>query len=737
MQRHPRVTSNPTLKRILLMCAATLLPSSLPAQNTPLVYPVAHKVDQVDTYFGAKVADPYRWMENVDSPEVKTWVDAENTLTHGWLDQVPQRESMRKRLMQLTDYERFSAPTKQGSRYFYSHNTGLQNQAVLFWQEGLDGAPHVLIDPNTLSTDGTVALSGVSITDDGSLMAYALADAGSDWVKWHVRDITTGKDLPDVIEWSKFSGAAWLKDKSGFFYEGYERPSQITKESSLKATNYFHKIYFHKLGTPQSEDPLIFERPDDKELNVGASVTHDGRYLVIYQTRGTSPNNQITILDLQNKAAAPLKLVTTEEAVFDPIDNDGSFFWFRTTLDAPNGKVIGVDLAHPARADWKTIIPESKNPLDSVSMVADTLIAQYLSDAQSHIELWNRENHTHRTLELPAIGTAGGFSGKRTDTETFFTFTNFTTPATVYRLALGPASTTTNTQTATSSLYRQPKLAYDPTRFETKQVFFTGKDGTRVPIFLTYKKGLKLDGQNPTLLYGYGGFNISLQPQFAPAYVLWMEMGGVYAQATLRGGGEYGEQWHQAGMKLHKQNVFDDFIGAAEWLIANHYTSTPKLAIEGGSNGGLLVAACELQRPDLFGAAIAQVGVMDMLRFDKFTIGWAWKADYGSPSENEAEFHAIYKYSPLHNIKPGTAYPPTLITTADHDDRVFPAHSFKYAAALQAAQAGPNPILIRIETRAGHGGGMPLSKRVELTTDEYAFLARTLKMQFTFPGPAA
>ncbi len=737
MNFQPRAKLNPTLKRTLLMCAATLLPSSLPAQNTPLVYPVAHKVEQVDAYFGTHVADPYRWMENVDAPEVKTWVDAENTVTHAWLGQVPQREAMRKRLMQLTDYERFSAPTKQGNRFFYSHNTGLQNQAVLFWQEGLDGTPHVLIDPNTLSADGTVALNGLSITDDGTLMAYALADAGSDWVKWHVRDITTGKDLPDVVEWSKFSGAAWLNDKSGFFYEGYERPSQIvkdgiTRESSLKAANYFHKIYFHKLGTPQSEDPLVFERPDDKELNVGASVTHDGHYLVIYQTRGTSPNNQITILNLKDKSVAPLKLVTTEEAVFDPIDNDGSFFWFRTTLEAPNGKVIGVDLAHPARADWKIIIPESKNPLDSVSMLADTLIAQYLSDAQSHIELWNRQDHTHRTLDLPAIGTAAGFGGKRTDTETFFTFTNFTTPATVYRLDLG-TTTTTDLPTAHTTLYRQPQLAYDPTRFETKQVFFPSKDGTRVPIFLTYKKGLKLDGQNPTLLYGYGGFNISLQPQFAPAYVLWMEMGGVYAQATLRGGGEYGEQWHQAGMKLHKQNVFDDFIGAAEWLIANKYTSTPRLAIQGGSNGGLLVGACELQRPDLFGAAIAQVGVMDMLRFDKFTIGWAWKADYGSPSENEAEFHAIYKYSPLHNIKPGTAYPPTLITTADHDDRVFPAHSFKYAATLQAASAGPNPILIRIETRAGHGGGMPLSKRVELTTDEYAFLARTLHMHFDLP----
>jgi len=387
--------------------------------------------------------------------------------------------------------------------------------------------------------------------------------------------------------------------------------------------------------------------------------------------------------------------------------------------------VIGIDLKHPERTAWKTLIPESKNSLDSVSMVDDTLIAQYLADAQSHIELHARDGKLIRAFELPAIGTAVGFGGKRTDTETFFTFTNFTTPATVYRVDM---------KTLQSTVYRKPKLEFDPDKFETKQVFYTSKDGTRVPMFLTYKKGLKLDGHNPTLLYGYGGFNVSLQPSFAPSYVLWMEMGGVYAQASLRGGGEYGEAWHQAGMKLHKQNVFDDFIAAAEWLIANKYTSTPKLAIQGGSNGGLLVGACEIQRPELFGAAIAQVGVMDMLRFDKFTIGWAWKADYGAPSENKAEFEAIYRYSPLQNIKPGTAYPPTLITTADHDDRVFPAHSFKFAATLQRDQAGPNPILIRIETRAGHGGGMPLSKQVDLRVDEFTFLVKALHMPTDQPA---
>ena len=707
------------MKPVLAAALASSSVSFASQPAAPLTYPVAQTVDQVDDYFGTKVSDPYRWMENVDSTEVKQWVDAENTLTHGYLNQIPGREALKSRLTTLTNYERYSAPSKEGDRYFYSHNTGLQNQAVLFWQEGLQGEPHVLIDPNTLSKDGTVALNGLGITDDGKLMAYATSDAGSDWVTWRVREIATGKDLPDVVEWSKFSGASWTKDNTGFFYEGYERPDKLTRESSLKTANYFHKIYFHKLGTPQLQDALIFERPDDKELNVGGVVTDDGRYLVISMNRGTSLNNQITIKDLAHPDAAPIKLVTTEEAVFDPIANDGAYFWFKTTLDAPNGKVIGIDLAHPERSAWKTVVAETKNSIDGVSMVHDTLIVQYLADAQSLVEFHARDGKLLKTYALPAIGTASGFGGKRTDTQTFFTFTNFVTPATVYRLDM---------KSETTTLYRQPKLEFDPAKFETEQVFYTSKDGTKVPMFLTYKKGLKLDGQNPTLLYGYGGFNISLQPQFAPSYVLWMEMGGVYAQASLRGGGEYGEAWHEGGMKLKKQNVFDDFIGAAEWLIANKYTSSAKLAIQGGSNGGLLVGACITQRPKLFGAAVAQVGVMDMLRFDKFTIGWAWKADYGAPSENKDEFAAIYKYSPLHNLKAGAEYPPTLITTADHDDRVFPAHSFKFAATMQKDQTGPNPVLIRVETRAGHGGGMPLSKRVDLTADEYIFMVKALGM---------
>jgi prolyl oligopeptidase len=693
------------------------------AETASFAYPKAHTVDQVDDYFGTKVSDPYRWMEDVDSPEVKAWIEEENKLTQSFLGAVAGREQMHARLMDLVNFERYSAPARHGSRYFYSHNTGLQNQNVLYWQEGLTGERKILLDPNTMSTDGTVAISGLNLSDDGRLAAYSIADAGSDWVKWHVREVATGEDLPDLIEWSKFSSAAWLKDGSGFFYEGYDAPSS----EALKATNYFHKIFFHKLGAPQSEDKLIFDRPDDKEMNVGAAVSDDGRYLLLYQTKGSSPFNELAVKDLEDPAAPVVPISTVADALYSPIDNDGTRFWIQTTLNAPNGRVVEVDLTHPERENWKTIIPESAHHLDSVSMIDDTFVANYLADAQSMVELYTREGELIEKLTLPGVGTAVGFAGKRSDTETFYQFTNFTTPATIYRLDM---------KTRESSVYRQPKLKFDPAQYETKQVFYTSKDGTRVPMFLSSKKRLKLDGTNPTLLYGYGGFNISLRPEFSSANLLWMEMGGLYAQPSLRGGGEYGEAWHEAGTKLTKQNVFDDFISAAEWLVANNYTSPSKLGISGGSNGGLLVGACEIQRPELFGAAMPSVGVLDMLRFDKFTIGWAWKSDYGAPSENEEEFRAIYRYSPLHNLKPGVAYPATLIATADHDDRVFPAHSFKFAAAMQSVQTGSAPVLIRVETRAGHGAGTPLSKRVELAVDQFSFLVKELKIQTVETLPA-
>ncbi|WP_433974714.1 prolyl oligopeptidase family serine peptidase [Tunturiibacter lichenicola] len=695
------------------MTLASDVASTSSLVSSKLNYPVARKVEQMDDYFGTAVSDPYRWMEDVDSVELKTWVDAENELTQSYVAEVPVREAMQRRLMELINFERYTAPARRGSRYFYSHNSGLQNQNVIYWHTGLDGEPKVLLDPNTFSEDATVAISGLSITDDGSLAAYSIADAGSDWVKWHVRDVTTGNDLPDVVEWSKFSGASWLKDGSGFFYEGYDAP----EAEALKAANYFHKVFFHKLGTPQSEDKLVFDRPDDKELNVGAQVTDDGRYLVLHQSKGTSPNNELAIKDLQQPDAPIVRLIDVADATYAPINNDGTLFWLLTTLDAPNGKVISIDLNHPERENWKTVIPESKNKLSDVSIIDDTFIANYLADAQSLVELHSLDGRFIERLALPAIGTANGFGGLREDTETFYQFSNFTTPGTIYRLDM---------KTRKSTVYRQPKLLFDPSLYETEQIFYSSKDGTRVPMFVSKKKGIALDGSAPTLLYAYGGFNVPLMPEFSSAHVMWMEMGGIYAQPGLRGGGEYGEAWHDAGTRLKKQNVFDDFIAAAEWLVANKYTSASKLAILGGSNGGLLVAACELQRPELFGAVVAAVGVMDMLRFDKFTIGWAWKEEYGAPSESAEEFAAIYKYSPLHNIRPGVAYPATLITTGDHDDRVYPAHSFKYTAALQAAQVGANPILIRVETRAGHGAGMPLSKRIEATVDQYAFMVRAL-----------
>jgi prolyl oligopeptidase len=688
------------------------------ATSSELKYPTARTVDQVDDYFGTKVSDPYRWMEDVDSPELKTWIDAENKLTQTYLAKIPARAAMQKRLMELINFERYTAPARRGTRYFYSHNSGLQNQNVLYWQQGLDGEPNVLLDPNTFSADGTVAISGISITDDGSLAAYSIADAGSDWVQWRVRNVSTGEDLPDLVQWSKFSGASWLKDGTGFFYARYDAPAPDASEAEvLKTANYFHKIYLHKLGTPQSADTLIFDRPDDGELNLGAQVTDDGHYLILHQSKGTSPNNELSVKDLEDPTAPILQLIDSPDATYAPINNDGSLFWLLTTLDAPNGKIIAIDLNHPQREHWHTIIPETANKLSDASIIDNTFVVNYVADAQSLIELHTLDGSFIERLTLPAIGTAYGFGGLREDTETFYQFSNFTTPGATYRLDM---------KTRTSHLFRQPRLLFDPALYETNQIFATSKDGTRVPMFVSHKKGLALDGTAPTLLYAYGGFNISLMPEFSPSHVMWMEMGGIYAQANLRGGGEYGEAWHEAGTRVRKQNVFDDFISLAEWLITNQYTSPGKFAISGGSNGGLLVAACELQRPDLFAAVVAQVGVMDMLRFDKFTIGWAWKEEYGSPSEDVDEFAAIYKYSPLHNVQSGVHYPATLITTGDHDDRVFPAHSFKYTAALQAAQTGSNPILIRVETRAGHGAGMPLSKRIEATVDQYAFMVSEL-----------
>ncbi len=706
----------------MLLCAFALLAFAIAlfaADDAPtpaLTYPHAKTVNQIDDYHGVKVPDPYRWLEDTDSPETREWIEAENKLTFQYLEQIPYRQAIHDRLKTLWNYERFSVPEQQGGRYFYQHNTGLQNQSVLLVADSLSAEPRLLLDPNTLSADGTVALVGHAVSDDGKLLAYGTAASGSDWMEWHVREVDTAKDLPDTLRWVKFSGASWTKDGKGFFYSRYDEPKA---GAPLRDANYFHKLYYHRLGTPQSEDTLIYDRPDNKELGFAGNVTDDGRYLIITVWQGTSPKNRLYYKDLNDPSAPVVKLLDDFDAEYHFIDNDGPVFWIKTDLEAPRGRLIAIDTRHPERAHWKTLVPQSADKLEHANVINDKFVLGYLKDAQTEVRLFDLEGNFLRTVDLPGIGTAEGFGGKRKDKETFYAFTSFIDPTTIYRYDFSAMK---------SSVFRRPKVDFDSSQYETKQVFYHSKDGTRVPMFITAKKGLKLDGQNPVLLYAYGGFNISLTPAFSVGNAVWLEMGGVYAQPNLRGGGEYGEEWHEAGTLLRKQNVFDDFIAAAEWLVANQYTSPAKLAIRGGSNGGLLVGACMTQRPDLFAAALPAVGVMDMLRFHKFTIGWAWTSDYGS-SDDAAQFRAIYAYSPLHNLKPGTRYPATLVTTADHDDRVVPGHSFKFAATLQADQAGPAPVLIRIETKAGHGAGKPISKQIEETADSWAFVARNLNMQ--------
>ena len=702
-----------------LACGLLFCVAAAAQQNggvSKLNYPVAPSSNQVDDYHGVKVADPYRPLEDPDSAASRQWIEAENKLTFGYLDTIPSRPKIHARLTELFNYERYSVPTEHGGRYFYVHNTGLQNQAVFYWLSALDAEPRLLLDPNTLSADGTVAVSGVSYSEDGQLMAYALSTSGSDWVEWHVREVSTGKDLPDVVKWSKFSGAAFTKDARGFFYSRYDEPKA---DSALRDTNYYQKLYFHKLGTPQSADELIYKRDDQKEWGFGGAVTDDGHYLILYVSVGTDPRNRVYYKDLTKPASPVVPLMDKMDAAYNFVDNDGPVFWFVTNQGATLSRLVEVDLRQPEPEHWKTIVPESADKLEFASMVDHKFIASYLKDAHTEVKVFDRSGKFLRTVELPGIGTAGGFGGRREQRYTFYSYTSYATPATIYRYDVA---------TGKSTVFRQPNVKFHPEDYETRQVFYSSKDGTRVPMFITSKKGLKLDGTNPTLLYGYGGFDVPLTPGFSVGSLVWMEMGGVYAVANLRGGGEYGEPWHLAGTKLRKQNVFDDFIAAGEWLIANHYTVSSKLAIQGGSNGGLLVGACMAQRPELYGAALPAVGVMDMLRFHKFTIGWAWTSDYGS-SDNAEEFAAIYKYSPLHNIKAGVQYPATLIMTADHDDRVVPAHSFKFAATLQADQAGPAPVLIRIQTKAGHGAGKPISKTIDEITDAWGFLVKSLGMK--------
>ena len=714
------------MKPLLYLIASLLVVTRAWSDTAVASYPESKEVDQIDDYHGTEVADPYRWLEDDvrESEAVADWVNEQNVVTFSYLESLPYRKAIEERLTELWNYEKYSAPFKKGGRYYYYKNDGLQNQSVLYVQDTLEGEPRVLIDPNKWSDDGTVALSGTAFSEDGKYLAYGTAAAGSDWNTWRVMEIESGKILDDEINWVKFSGADWVKDGSGFFYSRYDEPEEGAAFQSL---NLNQKLCFHKVGTPQSEDVVVYQRPDEPEWGFGGAVSEDGEYLVITVWKGTDDKYLVYYRKLADTDAEPTELIGEFVHDYSFVGNDGPVFYFQTNDDAPRGRVIAIDTLKPARENWQELIPQTDDTLTSVNMLADMFVARYLKDAQTLVRLHNVDGTVVREVELPGVGSAAGFGGERSDTETFYSFQSFTTPPVAYRYDM---------KTGKSEEFRAAEVDFNPDDYTVKQVFFESKDGTRVPMFLAHRKDLELDGQNPTLLYGYGGFNISLTPTFSVSRLAWMELGGIFAMPNLRGGGEYGEVWHQAGKLQKKQNVFDDFIAAAEWLIANKYTSADKLAIQGRSNGGLLVGACMTQRPDLFAACLPGVGVMDMLRFHRFTAGRFWVDEYGSADDPEM-FPTLLRYSPYHNLKQGTAYPATMITTADTDDRVVPGHSFKFAAALQAAHEGEQPVMIRIETDAGHGAGKPTAKVIEEVADEWAFLADNLHFKPRLPQPAS
>ncbi len=680
------------------------------------VPPTTRKGDVEENHFGTLVPDPYRWLEDAESDETKGWVKAQNAVTFDYLRSIPEWHAARKRIEELYTFERFGIPEIVGHHLVYTHNTGLQNQSVYLIADKDGKNPRTLLDPNQLSTDGTVAVGSSSFSPDGKYFAYALTKGGSDWQEWHVRDVATARDLSDVIPWAKFSGAAWNKASNGFYYSAYDPPKEA---EALQAKNVFQKIYFHKIGTLAKQDVLVYEDSTQPEYFYGVGETEDGKYLVLTQFEGTRPQSRVYIKDLGSHDAKFRPIHEKFDAAYHEIGNDGSKMYFLTDNGATRRRIIAVDLNNPEPSHWNTVVPEAAETLSSASLIGTTIYASYLKDAHSVIRRFDTKGESLGEVALPGLGTASGFSGKRVDTETFFDFNSYTDPGSIFRL---------DVRSGDVKEFRRPKLCFNPAEYETKQVFYSSKDGTQVPMFISYKKGLKLSGENPTVLYGYGGFNVSITPGFSVGFLQWMEAGGVVAVPNIRGGGEYGLAWYDAGRLKNKQNVFDDFIAAAEYLIKAKYTSTPRLAIRGGSNGGLLVGACEAQRPDLFAACVPEVGVMDVLRFHKFTIGAGWKSDYGDP-EVEADFRVAYKYSPIHNLKPNVKYPATLVMTGDHDDRVVPAHSYKFAATLQAAQSGRAPVLIRIETSAGHGGGMPMSKRLDASADMFVFLVKNLDMK--------
>lgn len=701
------------MKKILtvgcLYCTAILC-------NAQINYPVTKKVDTVTNYHGISVADPYRWLEDDNSEETKAWVKEQNSVTQAYLSRIPFRAAIKKRLEEMWNYPRYTAPVKRNEYYYFYKNDGLQNQSALYRQKGIKGIPEVFIDPNQLSKDGTAALQGLSFSKNYKYAVYSVAQSGSDWQKGYLMDVATKKILADSIQWIKFSGFSWKGDE-GFYYSGYDKPDEKT---ALTKANEFNKVYFHKIGTAQSEDQLVYVDKEHPLRYHSAGLTEDMRFLILGASEGTS-GGEVKYWDLNDANQKDFKLLIPGfETEPDVIDNSGDRLLVKINDGAPNYKVVLIDPKKPAKENWKTIIAEQKEALQNVSTGGGYLFASYLKDASTKIFQYDYNGKLIRQVDLPGVGTAGGFYAEKDDKSFFYTFSSYNYPPTIFQFDIA---------TGKSTLFRKSEAKIDVTQFETKQVFFTSKDGTKVPMFITSKKGLKLDGSNPVLMYGYGGFNIPMTPGFNVSNAFWMQQGGVYVVVNLRGGSEYGEEWHKAGMLEKKQNVFDDFIGAAEYLIANKYTNSNKLAISGGSNGGLLVGACITQRPELFQAAIPAVGVLDMLRFHKFTVGWGWCVEYGN-ADSSKQFPFLYKYSPYHNLKPGTSYPAVMVTTADHDDRVVPAHSFKFAARLQEMHKGNNPVLIRIESKAGHGSGKPISKTIDELTDVWGFVMQNLDMKF-------
>ncbi len=681
------------------------------AQMKSMNYPTAARDNQLDDYHGVGVADPYRWMEAENSGEIRRWVEAQNDLAQPYLESVERHEWIKNRLTTLWDYERFSVPVKEGGRYFFERNDGLQDQSVLYVSEGSEQTSRVLIDPNTFSRDATISLSQFIPSPDGSKLAYSVSDGGTDWDIWRVRDVNTGEDLKDELRNTKFTSVSWNRDNRGFYYSRYPQTPDGKGDDSKQVA-----IHFHRLGDPQADDPRVFSISDHPRRNPYPELTQDGRYLIIRVSDGFNTNG-IYYLDLKQGSMEVIRLFDAWDALYTFLGNRGSLLFFHTTRDAPNGRVIAVDADARSRFGLEEIVPEAEQVLEVATLVGGRIIAQYLEHAQSVVKVFGIDGTLESSVALPGVGTAEGFAGHPEDSETFYSYSDFTTPIAIYRY---------DVQTGKSSLFKKASVSLDTSVFVTKQVFFESRDGTRIPMFLVHHKDASLDGQNPTLLYGYGGFNVALTPEYRTDRMVWLELGGVLAIPNLRGGSEYGEAWHLAGTKLQKQNVFDDFIAAAEWLIQRGYTSSKKLAIQGRSNGGLLVGAALTQRPELFGAALPAVGVLDMLRYHTASANARqWSSDYGL-SEQEDEFKALYAYSPYHNISQDTCYPPTLITTGDHDDRVVPWHSYKFGAALQAAQGCANPIILRIETRAGHGAGKPTWMRIEDVANHWAFLIRVL-----------